>query len=353
MRSHSHRNRLLLIIFILLLFIAGFLFIAHKTSRTIYKDQNSARSTPVSDSGFSFSAAGDFDSTEEAKSVLDAIGNNGGEFTLALGDLGYVGNGNEEKWCAFVLSSIGNDHPFQLIAGNHDDGSKDGDIKAYIECLPSKMSDTVGEYGIEYYFDYNNLARFIMISPDIDNYGYDYIDGSENLKWVESTIAEARDNGIEWIILGMHKNCITPGQKTCEIGEDLLNVAIKNGVDIILQGHEHGYFRSKQIKLNEKSCPAIIVNNFNQSCISNENSNFNKGDGTIIVISGAGGRKLRDVNPRDSEVDYFESLNGANLGSSYGYSLFDVSENKITSSFMPTEGSFTDFFVINGPQDIQ
>jgi hypothetical protein len=296
---------------------------------------------------FRFTAAGDFSSSDEAGSVLQVIGGAKSDFTLALGDLGYGGNGTEPAWCEFVKSRVGTDHPFEIIAGNHDDGTKDGSIAEYAKCLPDKIGNVVGEYGIEYYFDYNDLARFIMISPDIRNYGFDYADGSEHLRWVINSVNDAKNKGIEWIVLGMHKNCITPGVKTCEIGEDLLNTAVDLKIDLVLQGHEHAYFRSKQLALNKDTCPAIIVNEYNETCVSQSGNDLRKGEGTVIVISGAGGAELREVNTEDKEYNYFESVNGINIGNTYGFSLFDITSNKIDASFIPVVGDFTDTFSIS------
>lgn len=298
------------------------------------------------DNSFIFTAAGDFKNESNADAVLRAIGKEKSAFTLALGDFSYAGNGTEAAWCQFVSDRVGIDHPFQLIAGNHDDGESEGDIAEYVKCLPNKLQNIVGNYGTEYYFDYKGLARFILISPDIDNYGYDYVDGTEHLQWVIDAIKDARESGIDWIVLGMHKNCISAGEKTCEIGEDLLNTAVELKVDVILQGHEHAYFRSKQLALNPESCPAIVVNEFNESCISSSSNEMKKGAGTVIVISGAGGYQLRDVNLKDTEYNYFSAFNGANVGNSYGYSRFSVDNKAIKSSFIPAIGSFTDSFTI-------
>jgi len=73
---------------------------------------------------FSFSAAGDFSSSSSADLVLQKISEAGTDFTLALGDLGYGGNGTEATWCKFVTDRVGTSHPFELIVGNHDDGTK-------------------------------------------------------------------------------------------------------------------------------------------------------------------------------------------------------------------------------------
>lgn len=304
------------------------------------------KSLMESASNFSFTAAGDFYIKEAANSVLTKIGDTPNDFTLALGDLGYTGNGTEKTWCKFVLDRIGTEHPFQIVAGNHDDGSKDGDIRAYRECLPNKIDGLIGDYGIQYYFDYKNLARFILISPDIDNYGFDYVYGSENLNWVIDKVIEARKNNIEWVFLAMHKNCITPGIKSCEIGEDLLNASVENGVDVVLQGHEHAYFRSKQLALNSETCPVIVVNDTDQDCISGQGDELRKRNGTVVVISGAGGYPLREINFEDPEFGYFDAVNGSNSGNTYGFSLFNVSRSSIEASFIPVLGKYTDSFVI-------
>jgi hypothetical protein len=260
--------------------------------------------------------------------------------------LGYVGLGNEAEWCKLVKDRVGKKHPFELVAGNHDDGSRDGDIREYAKCLPDRLGNINGDYGIEYYFDYNKVARFIMISPDIDNYGFSYTNGSKHLKWVVDRVNEARKSSIEWIVVGMHKNCITPGDKECEISDDLLNKLVELKVDLILQGHEHSYFRSKQLALNAESCPAIVINSFNESCISDSDNKLEKGEGTVIVISGAGGRRQRNVNFQDAEFNYFKAVSGANSNESFGFSLFEISDSGLNASFVPAIGKFKDSFSI-------
>ncbi len=310
---------------------------------------DTAKQSAPSKTPFYFTAAGDFNSTTAADLVLTGIGQAKSDFTLALGDLGYGGNGTESAWCDFVTARVGSEHPFELIAGNHDDGTVDGNITEYAKCLPDRIGDLVGAYGTEYYFDYGNMARFIMLSPDINTYGFDYVEGDgggAHLQWVINAVNDARSNNIEWLVVGMHKNCISIGEKTCEIGEDLLNNLVDMKVDLILQGHEHAYFRSKQLALNRDTCPMIVVNDFNQNCISKDGDKLQKGAGTVIVISGAGGADLRDVNLQDSEIGYFASMNGKNIGSSHGYSLFEVREKAIKASFIPVNGTFTDSFSI-------
>lgn len=347
---NNQKNNNLVIVIIVLITILGCIVISRQISNRYITNrtnniQPSKQITATQSGSFKFTALGDISSSKNANQVLTKLGKTKNDFTLALGDLGYDGNGTEEKWCDFVKDKIGNKHPFQLIAGNHDDGSGDGNILEYRKCLPNKINDVKGKYGIEYYFDHKKLARFILISPDIDNYGFDYKAGSEHYNWLSKTIDSARGKNIPWIIVGMHKNCITIGEKTCEIGGDLLDLLVKKKVDLVLQGHEHGYMRSKQLSLS-RGCPSIVINSTNLKCIKKSGNTFKKGAGTIITVSGAGGKTLRDINLNDPEKGYFQNWNGSNIGDAYGFSMFNISKNRLISEFVPAINDYTDSFTI-------
>ena len=135
----------------------------------------------------------------------------------------------------------------------------------------------------------------------------------------------------------MHKNCITPGQKRCEIGEDLFNLAIEAEVDVILQGHEHGFFRSNQLSFGE-GCRAVEVDKFNADCVADDDNNFQAGAGSVLVISGAGGIGLRDVNLDDEEIGYFASVSASNVEPSHGYAEFTVNESRSAPSSLALTG---------------
>ena len=53
---------------------------------------------------------------------------------------------------------------------------------------------------------------------DVAGEKYDYELGNSHYQWLETTIDDARTAGIPWVIVGMHKPCITAGVKDCEIG---------------------------------------------------------------------------------------------------------------------------------------
>ena len=110
----------------------------------------------------------------------------------------------------------------------------------------------VGTYGRQYYVDVpaeNPIVRFIMISPDLtypDGY-WGYAAGTQRYKWTAQAIDGARAASIPWVVVGMHKPCITVGLYDCEPGAEMFNLLLSKKVDLILSGHEHNYQRSHQL----------------------------------------------------------------------------------------------------------
>src|SRR3989441_5830701 len=207
---------------------------------------------------FSFTAGGDIGGNNNTSTALDLIAQSGSNFHLAIGDLSYSEIAPESKWCSYVQSRVGSTFPFELLSGNHEDGGElggqDGLIDNFVQCLPDRLG-AQGTYGKEYYFDYpasSPIARFIMISPGLTftNGGlYDYSAGTAHYNWASNTIDSARAAGITWVIVGMHKVCITMGTMLCEVGNDIMNLLVSKKVDLILQAHDHDYQRSKQLGL--------------------------------------------------------------------------------------------------------
>ena len=171
------------------------------------------------------------------------------------------------------------------------------------KCLPGRLGEK-GHYAHRYYFDYpadDPIARFIFIDPDLPRGSADaeYCRDGEtsNCNWLKARIDEAQSNGL-WTIVSMHKVCVTVGEKTCEVGVELFNLLLERKVDLILQGHEHGYQRSKQLSLSAE-CPALKPDNFNASCVSDDGSAgaYKRGAGPVIIISAAFGRDPYTVHP--------------------------------------------------------
>jgi hypothetical protein len=313
-----------------------------------------ADSAPAS---FTFGAAGDLGANAYASSTLNALAGAGTDFFFALGDLSYSEVTPESAWCDFVKSRVGSSYPFELVAGNHEaNASADGTIANFAACLPDRLGQVVGSYAKEAYVDYPQsqpLARFITISPNLSFPGesvYAYTVGSARYKWLSNAIDGARASGIRWVIVGMHEVCMSAGGMPCQISADLQNLLVGKKVDLVLQGHEHGYERSKQLALGP-SCTAVPVGSFKAGCVAGDGANntYAKGAGTVIVISGTGGEGMAGMNTGDPEAPYFAKLMGSNMNPTVGFMKYTVSAAELSAKFVRSaRGNFTDSFTISG-----
>lgn len=309
---------------------------------------------------FSFGAAGDHNNNESTRNDLANIKTSGVDFYVALGDLQIEEEKPESDWCDLVKSKVGDTFPFELISGNHDrlarsdpDSSDEpqGFIRNYARCLPDRMN-SVGIYGEQYYFDYENLARFILIAPSIeliDKDGevtdWEYPADGKNYQWVAAAIDDARQKGIPWVIVGMHKTCISSGVKTsCAPGKALYQMLVSKKVDLILHGHDHTYQRSKQL-----TC--VEIGSYDASCVADSGSDgqYRKGAGTVIVVSGTMGQGHYNINESDSERPYFAKVMGKNIDTSHGFTKYTVSSTELSGEFVREfmgEAGFSDSFRI-------
>ncbi len=294
-----------------------------------------------------FLAAGDWGYNSDTKSNWASIHNSGADFVLALGDLSYTSNA-ERNWCNDFKAQFNN---VEFIVGNHDtDQSGPGDFAAYQQYCPYTLSSPIHygvenpsgsstSYGAEYYFDYpatSPIARFILIAPGISGHlNFDYSAGTPHYNWVSNSVDGARASGIPWVVVGMHKNCLTTGtgHTGCETGTDIQDLLLSKRVDLVLNGHEHNYERSKQLACADN-------NNYIASCVAHDGSSYVKGDGSVIITQGVGGESLYSITSPLS--DYFM----AGEDSEFGYMKYVLSTTSLTAEFVSVTGSFTDSFTI-------
>jgi hypothetical protein len=155
------------------------------------------------------------------------------------------------------------------------------------------------------------------------------------------------------VIVGVHKNCITPATKSCEIGQNFMNLVHTEGVDLFIQGHDHIYARSKQL-----TC--ATVGSYNSACVADTDNLYTRGAGTTTIITGAGGQGFYNINASDNERLYFVKAMGGNgwwnwvnntTGSNvnFGALKVTVSASRLDVVWVPVAGgTFTDSFAIDG-----
>ena len=348
-----------------------------------------------------FGASGDYGYNSNTQLTFSKMGSSSLNFALALGDLSY-NQGSAQAWCGAFRQQI-NNQAVEIIGGNHDSGetypSSDTDnlnlfgsplsLPGDYFCpytLPGATSLT-GIYGMEYYFDYpatNPLMRYIFVSAGItwnqpvvngtgpyavgpytigttspyNKWTYSPTESCPNnptvgchYYWAKNAIDNARTTGIPFVVLMLHKNCLTDGSShtTCESGADIMNLAVSEKVDLYITLHEHNYERSVQLATNPSTCPSV-TSSYNSACVVDPGpSIFNKGAGTIILTIGTGGEGGYACNGTGAWVipQYFlQCQNPTGSGGSFGFVSFTVTTASLTGSFIASTGSYADSFSI-------
>ena len=321
-----------------------------------------SQSTRAASSSFSFTAVGDYAQTNYTTANLQHIAESGASFHLALGDFAYVDRPTKtttDQWSTYVKSHLPRHFPFEIVAGNHDPSQ----MSNFVADLPDSLGATpAANYGKEYSFDYparNPLVRFILVSPGKDIFGYDYSQGTAHSNWVSQTIDQARTAGISWVIVGMHEHCLVIGSTQCGEGQDLMNLLIGKKVDLILMAHSHSYQASKQLALNQTTCKRVPLTRTEPSCIVTDTTKMSKGAGSVTLILGTGGTRLKSLpDPEtDPKKGYFRSWMFANVNPTWGVAKFTVTATSLTEQFVPVtgqqgSGNFADSFTIQAGRSI-
>lgn len=296
-------------------------------------------------------AAGDYSGSAAAAGVLSRIGQLKPDLHLALGDLSYSPNQTEQSWCDFVTARTGAGFPFQLVAGNHESNGLNGNINDFAACLPNQLPGAVGTYGRQYYVDVpqqNPVTRFVFVSPGIpfSDGTWDYSPGSPRYNWTAAAIDGARSASIPWVVVAMHAPCISIGAYGCVAGPDITNLLLSKKVDLVLNGHEHHYQRSKQLSA-AAACTGLQPGLYNSSCVHDGDNSLAKGAGSVFATVGTGGVPLRDVNTADPETPYFAAYSALNVNPSHGLLDMTFTATTLNAGFVATDGAFTDAFSVS------
>ncbi len=202
------------------------------------------------------------------------------------------------------------------VAGNHDE-----DYNSFIEHFNVKPADnsdtTTGAY---YSIDYSN-THFVVLNNNEDSSKYADFTPAQ-IQWLKDDVKAAKAAGAQWIIVGMHKGPYTTSEHATD--EDIMGtngvrtlaapIMEELGVDLVLQGHDHIYARSKPIK-NGVATPATrITETLNGKTIEY----VVQPNGTIYLIPGTAGPKVyyknKKINPR-----YFDLFEVADENHAAGY----------------------------------
>lgn len=200
-----------------------------------------------------FTASGDLSASSQAATVLSRIRSIDPDLHPALGDLSYGATGAEQAWCDFVTSRVRASSPFGLLSGDHESNALNGNINDFSACLPNQLPGLVRTYDRQYCVDVpevNPVVRYVMIPPALI-----YPDGlrscnagSARYQGTAAAIDGARAAGVPWVVVGMHKPCLSVGQYSCDAEPALMNLLVSRKVDLVSSGHEHLYAQATRTR---------------------------------------------------------------------------------------------------------
>lgn len=203
----------------------------------------------------------------------------GAGFIAVNGDL--VDDGSNERHWQWLLEHARTSLLSTTLlpaAGNHE--AQQNNFIDHFDISPANNSKTTS--GAYYSINYSN-AHFIVLNNNEDSPAYADFTPAQ-IQWLKEDAQAARAAGAQWLIAIMHKGPYTTSHHATD--DDIMGpngvrtlvapVMSELGIDLVLQGHDHIYARSKPIK---NGAPAP--------------------DGTIYLIPGTAGAK---VYPRNTEI---------------------------------------------------
>ena len=287
-------------------------------------------STPVPSGSTSIAVTADTGMGDTGAAVLSSIGASDATAAIHLGDMAYQsGAGIEQAWCTWVKQRT--TKPFQLIPGNHEAQNGDGVFSKYAGCLPDRLGVT-GDYLRGQWWTDQGPVRFIAVAPNIalPQGTRQYAAGSPERAWLDAAIQDGKAKG-QWVIVGMHIPCLTVGIHGCERDKTLDGDLITQGVDLVVQGHDHNYSRSHQITQLAK-------------VVDSDNA-YTKGRGTVFAVVGNGGYKPREITGCPA---MWAACSGTNSpgGATTGWLRIDATGSTLTARLVTTSGPLTDAWTI-------
>lgn len=288
---------------------------------------------------------------------------------LLLGDNAYEDGTDSEyqsKFFNVYKDDLLKKYPLFPSPGNHDYHDRDLSAKhaqethetAYYQNFSMPTEAEAGGVASHtqafYSFDLGNI-HFISL----DSYGkeeqsyrlYDTI--GPQVQWIKKDLAANKNKG--WVIAFWHHPPYTMGshnsdkeEELVKIRENFIQIVERAGVDVVLNGHSHGYERSRLMMGHYGMENTFDAKKHNLSSSSGRNDGSKnsapykktlKNDkGTVYVLSGSAG-KLGGKQPEyPHNAMYFSDADHG------GSCLLDIQDNKLELKWINADGEIRDQF---------
>jgi hypothetical protein len=290
---------------------------------------------PGSTSPFRFGVSGDArDSASVFALIQKGMRDAGAAFELFTGDAVLAGN-RQVQWNAFFQASASGTSvqdvlastPFMVVNGNHEGLSVNYLAQFAMPQRPNAASPAHGEDW--YSFDYGN-AHFIALNDTTASLAM----LEEETAWLDDNLSQLDRKKTPWVIVYHHRppySCGANHGSDLAIRQRWQPIFDRYGVDLVVNGHEHQYERSKPIRGRTDAGDGIVVN-------AGPADKLRGGVGTVYIVSAGAGAGLYGVNRSCPHTQIIEQ--------SYHYIVADVAGGKLSLKTYRLDGSVLDQFTI-------
>ena len=269
---------------------------------SLTKDTWSTTGKFVTDNGdgkFSFIAIADVQASslenfQQAALVMDAAmaSNKNAEFYVNLGDFVNDCTNDEWNWWGEAFNNANTNLTIAPVAGNHDGNITNKlNVGWFANMFNLEAGDGAGNgvNGVYYSYDYGNAHFCVVNSNDM----YPMVEAQRN--WI---INDLKNSDAQWKFLLLHRAAYSAGKNinkpdTLAMRETIIEIVDQTDVDIVLSGHDHMYFRTKQVKGDAVvEDVTYVTEKFN-----GQETTFAKNpDGAVYILPSTAGTKRYTVN---------------------------------------------------------
>lgn len=208
------------------------------------------------------------------------------EFVINLGD--FVNDCTNEEWDSYFRNfAFANMNTTMIpVAGNHEGNFQWNKFNNIFNIGAAK--DSMTTTGCYYSFDWGDAHFAVLNSNDM------YPMSQQQLNWLKN---DMRESDAQWKIILMHRAVYSAGKNinkpdTIIMREVLLPVIDELDIDVVFAGHDHMYFRTKQVKGDEvQLCQSVT------EVYGGEETTFMLNpEGTVHILPSTAGTKRYGVN---------------------------------------------------------
>lgn len=186
------------------------------------------------------------------------------DFAVHCGD--FVESVDTRSWREMIDTSAKfmRSIPMMVVSGNHETSyaGSDGYKMQYNHFNTHMPEQSSFEKGYFYSFTYGDV-HFVMLNSNCQGTADDSL-SAEQIEWLRSDL-EISD--AKWKIAVMHHPMYSPGTGSKDRWEDTMTIALQAqlspifaeyGVDVVLSGHDHVYYRTHPVDANRAVADAEI-----------------------------------------------------------------------------------------------